>query len=83
MKFSQFMATNLGRALRVVVGLILVIVGILMNNTLGYVISIIGLIPFAAGLFDWFLLAPLFHLPYKGKDIRARSANQHHKQSKE
>jgi len=83
MKFSQFMATNLGRALRVIVGLILVIVGILMNNTLGYIISIIGLIPFAAGLFDWCLLAPLFNLPYKGKDIRSQASSKHQKQAKD
>jgi len=79
MQFSKFMASTTGRVLRVVVGLVLVIIGILINDTIGYVISIIGLIPFAAGLFDWCVIAPLLNMPFQGKDIRSMST--HHEKT--
>lgn len=72
MKFSKFMASGLGRALRIVVGLLLVLVGLIMNDTWGYVIAFVGLVPFAAGLFDFCVFAPLFGMPFSGKDIRAK-----------
>lgn len=72
MKFSKFMASGLGRALRIVVGLLLVLVGLIMNDAWGYVIAFVGLVPFAAGLFDFCVFAPLFGMPFSGKDIRAK-----------
>lgn len=71
MKFSQFMASTAGRLLRIVVGLALVIAGLMMQSTLGYILAVVGLLPLAAGAFDWCILAPLFRMPFSGKAIRA------------
>lgn len=73
MKFSQFMASTLGRLLRIVAGLAVIITGILIHSTGGYILTVAGLLPLAAGAFDWCLLAPLFHVPFTGKAIRACS----------
>jgi sulfite exporter TauE/SafE len=71
MKFSQFMASNLGRLLRIVAGVVLIVIGFQMKSTGGYVLAIVGLVPLAAGVFDFCLLAPLLHMPFAGKAIRA------------
>ena len=71
MKFSQFMASNLGRLLRIVAGVVLIVIGFQMKSTGGYVLAIVGLVPLAAGVFDFCLLAPLLQMPFTGKAIRA------------
>ena len=71
MKFSKFMASMAGRTLRVLAGLALIIVGLVMKSTAGYIIAVIGVIPLAAGLFDFCLIAKLLKLPFQGKEIRA------------
>lgn len=71
MKFSQFMASTAGRVLRIVAGLALVITGLMMQSTGGYILAVIGLLPLAAGVFDWCIFAPLMHMPFTGKAIRA------------
>jgi hypothetical protein len=70
MKFSKFMASWSGRLLRIVVGAVLIAVGLGMASVWGYVIAVIGIIPFLAGLFDWCLIAPLLKMPLSGKAIR-------------
>jgi hypothetical protein len=71
MKFSQFMASTAGRLLRIVAGIALVIVGLMMQSTGGYILAVVGLLPLAAGVFDWCIFAPLFRMPFTGKAIRA------------
>ena len=71
MKFSQFMASTTGRLLRIIAGIVLVIVGLMMQSTGGYVLAVVGLLPLAAGVFDWCIFAPLFRMPFTGKAIRA------------
>jgi hypothetical protein len=71
MKFSKFMASNSGRILRVVAGAALIILGITMRSTGGYVLVLIGLLPLVAGIFDVCIFAPFFHMPLTGKAIRA------------
>ena len=75
MKFSQFMSSNLGRLLRIIVGVVLIVIGLQMKSTGGYILAIVGVVPLAAGAFDWCLLAPLFHMPFTGKGVRAFKAN--------
>ena len=70
MKFSQFRASTAGRLLRIVVGLALIIAGLMMRSTGGYILAAVGLLPLAAGAFDRCILAPLFHMPFSGKAIR-------------
>lgn len=71
MGFFQFMASTAGRLLRIVVGLALVVVGLMMQSTGGYMLAAVGLLPLAAGVFDWCVFAPLVGMPFKGKAVRA------------
>ena len=71
MKFSQFMASPIGRIIRIVAGAILIAVGIAMKSTGGYVIALIGALPLVAGIVDVCIFAPLFSMPFTGKAIRA------------
>tara|TARA_B100001123_G_C14732641_1_gene797559 strand:+ start:81 stop:314 length:234 start_codon:yes stop_codon:yes gene_type:complete len=75
MKFSQFMASTAGRALRIVTGLALITIGLIMQSTGGYILAAVGLVPLAAGVFDWCILAPLLGAPFKGKDIRSNDVS--------
>ena len=71
--FVKFMASTNGRIIRIVVGAILVLVGffVVADLTTGIILMVIGLVPLAAGLFDFCVLAPLFGAPISGKKIRA------------
>lgn len=67
----EFLASGAGRIVRIVAGIVLVLVGlVVVTDTAGYVIAIIGLVPLAAGLFDFCVFAPLFGKPLSGKAIR-------------
>ncbi len=53
----NFMNTTLGRALRVVLGLALIYVGLaLVGGTAGLIVAIIGLVPIAMGAWGHCLL---------------------------
>ena len=69
----KFLASNWGRIVRIVAGLILIGLGLLLvGGTWGYVLAIIGLVPLAAGVFDLCVFAPLFGLPFMGPHLRQR-----------
>jgi len=70
-KFSQFMAGVSGRVLRFVAGAVLIFIGIKMSSVGGYVLALIGAVPFLASVFDVCVFAPLFHMPFTGKAIRS------------
>lgn len=73
MAFLNFMVSPAGRLLRIVVGIVLIVVGLLgIGGTGGIVVAIIGLVPLAAGVFDFCLAGPLFGSPLRGADIRQR-----------
>lgn len=65
MSFAKFMATAPGRALRIVLGLALIYWGWLFGATL---LAVAGLVPIAAGAFNWCLIAPLIGAPFRGAD---------------
>ena len=70
--FIKFMASQTGRATRVVAGIALVIWGIVaLGGATGLVVAVIGLVPLLAGLFDFCVFAPLFGAPLSGPKIRA------------
>jgi len=73
MAFSKFMASMTGRIVRIVAGIVLVALGLLVvKDTGGIVIAVVGLVPLLAGVFDFCVFAPLFGQPFMGKDIRAK-----------
>lgn len=62
MALVDFMKSNLGRAARAVVGVALIATGLAFGG--GWLaLSSVGLVPLAAGVFDFCLLAPFFHQP--------------------
>lgn len=68
MEFARFMASPIGRGIRVVVGLLLIIIGISTGGTGGWILAIIGLLPLATGIANVCVLAPLLKAPFSGKD---------------
>lgn len=67
----NFLASTAGRWTRGIAGLALVIIGIwLIQGAWGWIVAIIGLVPLAAGLFDFCVFAPLFGLPFNGPRLR-------------
>lgn len=70
--FIAFMASGIGRLVRIVAGVALIAVGLLaVQGTTGIVIAVIGVVPLLAGLLDFCLFAPLFGCPLSGPRIRA------------
>jgi len=69
--FFRFIASPTGRVVRVVAGLVLIVVGIWLVQGVGrWILTIVGLVPLAAGVFDWCVFAPLFRLPFIGPSLR-------------
>jgi type IV secretory pathway VirB2 component (pilin) len=70
----SFLASQTGRYARIIVGIVLIVIGLLLVNgdaSWGWIVVIVGLVPLAAGVFDFCLFAPLFGKPFKGADLRA------------
>ena len=70
MTFARFMASPLGRGIRIVAGLALIWWGVTLQSAGGWTLAVVGLVPLAAGLFDWCVFAPLFGAPFRGRDVR-------------
>jgi len=70
--FVKFMASTTGRIVRIVAGLALIGWGLLgLGGTTGLIVAIVGLVPLAAGLFDFCVFAPLFGNPLSGRKLRS------------
>ena len=69
----SFLASRNGRIVRIVVGLALVVWGFfgIDNVATSIIVLIVGLVPLAAGIFDFCVFAPLFGAPLSGAKIRA------------
>jgi len=70
MGFAKVMASPLGRGLRVLAGLALIVAGIAIGVA-GWVLAVVGLVPLIAGIADVCLFDPLFGKPLRGRDVRA------------
>ena len=69
MGFAKFMASGAGRGLRAIAGIVLIVVGAVAGG--GWlVLSAVGIVFVAVGVFDFCLLAPLFGQPLRGRDLR-------------
>jgi len=70
--FVQFLASTAGRIIRGVAGIALIAWGLLgLGGVAGIIVAIIGVLPLAAGVFDFCIFAPLFGAPLSGPKIRA------------
>jgi hypothetical protein len=70
MGFARFMASGLGRGLRVVLGLALIVWGIfVVEGTNGWIMAVVGLVPLALGASNVCIIGPLLGVPFSGKDV--------------
>ena len=70
MGFSKFMAATAGRAVRVIAGVELIVVGRFLGGA-WWALAVVGLVPLAAGVLDVCLFNVLFGQPLSGKAVRA------------
>lgn len=71
MPLIKFLASTTGRWVRIIAGVVLIVVGLLVvKDTAGIIVAVIGLVPLAAGIGDFCVFAPLFGAPFSGKSIR-------------
>ncbi len=69
--FFGFMASQAGRWVRVLAGIVLILIGLAaVQGVVGWILVIVGLVPLAAGAFDRCVFAPLFGLPFEGPELR-------------
>jgi hypothetical protein len=77
MAFVKLMTSSRGRALRVIMGIILMSVGLLVvKDTLGAVLALIAVVPIAGGLFDFCLAGGIMGYPLSGTKAREQLARQ-------
>ena len=67
----RFLASPIGRMVRVVAGLALIAVSLLwLRGMAGWILAVVGLVPLLAGSLDYCVFAPLFGLPFGGVQLR-------------
>ncbi len=67
----RFLASDEGRATRVIAGAGLIGAGLgVVRGLWGLIMTLVGLVPLLAGLFDFCAFAPLFGLPLQGEQLR-------------
>lgn len=67
MAFAKFMSEPVGRAIRVVAGIALIVAGLFIGGTAGWIVGIVGLAPLAAGVFNFCLIGPLIGGYFSGR----------------
>ncbi len=70
--FVKFMASTIGRIVRIAAGIALIAWGLIgLGGTTGVIVAVIGGVPLLAGVFDFCIFAPLFGNPLSGSKIRS------------
>lgn len=69
MKFALFMSKPSGRALRIIVGLAIIALGIVLHSVLGVVLIVLGVVFVAVGSLNVCLIAPFLRVPFTGKAV--------------
>ena len=69
MGFARFMSSTIGRLLRIVAGIVVILLGIFVARATVWtiVLIVLGLVPLLAGLVNVCVFAPLFGGPFSGK----------------
>jgi len=74
MALAVFMATPLGRGLRIVFGAVLIYLGLsVLQGVGGTVLALLGILPLTTGLLNLCVLAPLLGAPFRGSALRSAS----------
>jgi hypothetical protein len=69
MRVLQFLASTQGRWVRGIAGIALVVVGGVLGGY-WWILAAVGAVVFAAGAFDFCVLAPLAGKPFSGRKLR-------------
>jgi hypothetical protein len=82
MAFARFMSRPVGRIIRAVVGLLLVALGFWIGGGVGIFLGVVGLVPVAAGVFNFCLIGPVIGAHFDGRknledEAPRRGAPQH------
>ncbi|MGB3635798.1 MAG: YgaP-like transmembrane domain [Rubrobacteraceae bacterium] len=67
MAFAKFMSEPIGRIIRAAAGIALIALAFFVGGTAGLIIGIVGLVPIAAGVFNFCLLGPLVGGYFSGR----------------
>ena len=70
MTFAAFMASTVGRGLRALVGIVLLILAFVVGGAGGWILGILGVFFVLVGAMNVCVLAPLFGGPLRGADVR-------------
>jgi len=71
MGFVKFMSSMAGRALRMVAGVAMGLVGLFaVQGIWGPILAIVGLVMLLAGLLNFCLIAPILKAPFWAKNIK-------------
>ena len=77
MQFVEFMTSNAGRAVRVVLGLVIMSLGLfVVQGTVGTIMAVVGLVPLSGGVFAFCLIGGAMGYPLKGVDARKKLAGK-------
>lgn len=77
MPILKLLGSGTERGMRIVAGLALLALGLaVVRGSAGLVIALIGLLPLAAGTFDFCILGPVFGLPLPGPRFRRAVAGR-------
>jgi hypothetical protein len=72
MALAVFMATPLGRGLRIAFGALLIYLGLsVIQGVGGTALALFGIVPITAGLLNLCILGPLLGAPFRGSAVRA------------
>ncbi len=69
-ELARFMASPLGRGIRVAAGLALITSGMARRDRSGLALAALGLVPLMAGALNLCMLAPLLDEPFDGSELR-------------
>ncbi len=69
MAFAKFMASPIGRGVRIVVGLAMIGAGLfVVGDVAGIILAVVGVLPLAAGALNFCAISPIIGAPFWGKD---------------
>ena len=66
MAFLRFMSTPIGRGIRSVMGVVLILAGVLAGGVLGVALALFGTLPLLTGVANVCPISPLVGEPFRG-----------------
>ena len=77
MQLVKFMTSSAGRVARIILGVVIIALGqLVVQGTPGTIMTVVGLIPIAGGIFDFCVIGAILGYPFKGAEARAKLASK-------